>query len=234
MEYGGKVIGMSKFAIFSIPKDKIIRTYESTYQKSLAIDEDNEIHFEMLESNGEYWYREDAYYYDSNTEEVMYNEDFTISEQEQQQINTPEPDTEIFGSFYNYVKVPQVQTVVSSNWQNIATLNAIGLKNGTYRIGFSYGWNHDHNNSDFLARFQLDGNDLGEIHQQEPKESGGSFGSTGTNQKYVAQRVFIEELQGDHTITFDIASERIYGNNDDGYGKESSVWDVVVEIWRVL
>lgn len=71
---------------------------------------------------------------------------------------------------------------------------------GDYEITVHYMWNLDATGSDFVSNVLLDGNPLGVNHEQEPQDSAGSFGTTGTNQKFPATRVFKQSLSGSQTI----------------------------------
>ena len=80
--------------------------------------------------------------------------------------------------------------------------------------------------SDFEAEFLEDSSPMGEIHKQEPKDSAGTFGTTGTSQRHVAHKVFFT------TLTAGVHTFELNYRTDNG-GDESSIWDAVVEIWRV-
>ncbi|MEM7310984.1 MAG: hypothetical protein AAF682_30220 [Planctomycetota bacterium] len=96
---------------------------------------------------------------------------------------------------------------------------------GTYRVAFSYGWNYDDNATDFEARFLLDGV-ASNLHVQEPKDIAGTFGSTGTDQRFYVNRVLYFDLTaGTHDLDLEYRSTLA--------GAEASIWDAVIEIWRV-
>jgi hypothetical protein len=64
------------------------------------------------------------------------------------------------------------------------TLSAVVAEAGTYRLDYSYQWNHDATNNDFVAQIKRDG--VREyFHRQEPKDSVGS-GPGSTDQVYPA------------------------------------------------
>jgi hypothetical protein len=139
---------------------------------------------------------------------------------------TPPAVDVIFGSQFARSESLNVSTVVGNvNWQNKVTLTTTDLPSGTYRIGIAYGWNHDGATNDFEARFRLNGTDMGEIHLQEPQDTAGTFGSTGTNQRMYVNRVFYQTISGVNIITLD------YRTNSSV--DESSIWDAVIEMWRV-
>lgn len=60
------------------------------------------------------------------------------------------------------------------------TLSAVVATAGTYRLDYSYLWNHDSTNTDFIAQIKRDGT-REYLHRQEPKDSGGA-GPGGTDQ----------------------------------------------------
>lgn len=103
---------------------------------------------------------------------------------------------------------------------------------GDYVIIVSYGWNSDTTSSSFEARFQedVDGGgyvDLGEIHQAEPTDSAGSFGATGSSQRYYVTRVFHRSL------TSGIYSWRLQWRTASA-GTEASIWDVSISVLSVV
>ncbi|MFC1615576.1 hypothetical protein ACFL21_00400 [Patescibacteria group bacterium] len=131
----------------------------------------------------------------------------------------------IFGTEFQKAESEVVSTNLTDVFANKVTLVTSDLPSGTYRIGISYGWNHDNDTSDFEGRIQLNAVDLGEIHKQEPKDKDGTWGVTGVTQRYYLSRTYFETLSGVNTITIDYRS--------DISGKASSVWDASIELWRV-
>jgi len=132
----------------------------------------------------------------------------------------------IFGSEFQISQSLGVTTTTSTTFQNKVTLTTTLLPAGTYRLGVSYGWNHDSQQNDFEARIREGGIDIGEIHKQEPKDSAGSFSTTGSSQRYYVQRTLYRTLtSGVQTYTLDFRT--------DSGGDESSMWDAVIELWRV-
>jgi len=131
----------------------------------------------------------------------------------------------VFGTQFQVAQDVAVSTTTATAFTNKVTMNLVALPAGTYRVGVAYGWNHDAQGNDFEARVQLDAADIGEIHKQEPKDSAGAFGATGTSQRHLASRTHYLVLDGDHTITLDFRT--------DVAGTESSIWDATIELWRV-
>lgn len=136
-------------------------------------------------------------------------------------------DGSLVGTEYQRAESLGVSSTNSLVFQNKVTLNTTVLPAGTYRVAFIYGWNHNATDSDFEAEFLEDSSSMGEIHKQEPQDSAGVFGTTGTSQRYYENRVF-------HT-TFVSAASHTYELNwrtDDG-GDTSSIWEAIIELWRV-
>lgn len=106
------------------------------------------------------------------------------------------------------------------------TLGPHELSQGTYELLVSYGWNADSTSSDFLAFVHQNGVQLGQTHQQEPKDAGGSFLSTGTNQKLYTTRAFSLDLPaGIYTWTLSFGPEKA--------GNEASMWDALMRVRKV-
>jgi hypothetical protein len=132
----------------------------------------------------------------------------------------------IFGSDLHTAESVAVSTTTSTSFQNKVSMVTGTLAGGTYRLEVSYGWSADRTNSNFLARVQQDGSDLGQMHEEEPKDAGGSFGSTGTDQKHYATRVYHLSLSAQsYTFTLD------YGHQQ--AGSEASMWDAYMTLWRM-
>lgn len=132
----------------------------------------------------------------------------------------------IFGTEFQVAEDATVSTTTSTTFQNKLTLTTTSVPAGTYRVAFHYGWNHDATSNDFEAQYVEDTVAIGEIHKQEPQDSGGTFGTTGTSQRYVASKVFYRTLTaGVHTYDLEFRT--------DSGGTESSIWDAIIEFWRV-
>jgi hypothetical protein len=118
-----------------------------------------------------------------------------------------------------------VSTTTSTTFQPKINATTPSIPAGTYRIGVSYGWNHDGVQDDFEAQLRLDGVVQGEIHKEEPSEAGGAFGSTGTDQRFYAYRVFYVTLtSGSHTMVLEYRTDTAL--------VASSIWGAVIELWR--
>ncbi len=120
-----------------------------------------------------------------------------------------------------------------TNWVNRINVNTSSLEAGDYELILSYGYNHNATNSDFESRLSFDGTILGDVfgngttHKQEPKDSSGSGGSSGSSQQFAFTKVF--ELNGLTTgvkpIVFDFRS--------DDSSDLSTTWDVYIKLIRV-
>ncbi len=131
----------------------------------------------------------------------------------------------IFGSEYQYAESLTVAVTNSTTLIQKLRLTTSNLPAGTYRLGWSWLFNHDSNGDDFLGRVQLDDiTTYGEI-QVEPKDSAGNFNATGSNQKYPVCGFANIVLSGLHTVDIDFATSNAVN--------ESSIWDARLELWRV-
>jgi len=132
----------------------------------------------------------------------------------------------VFGQHFQKAESVGVTTTTSTTFLNKLSHTTTNLPAGKYRVSISYGWNHNSVSNDFEARFLEDSVAFNEIHKQEPKDAAGNFGSTGTSQRYYTDRTFYRDLSaGPHTYDFEFRT--------DISGTASSVWEVVLEIWRV-
>lgn len=136
----------------------------------------------------------------------------------------------VFGSQLNLAESTAVSTTTSTTFQLKLRMPAVGdvtLPAGTYLLGISYGWNHNATNSDFEAEIRENDVRIGEHHKQEPKDSTGIFGATGSSQRRYTQREFHRVLSaGD--FHWDIRFRTDNGSD------QSSIWDVYMRIWRLL
>jgi hypothetical protein len=92
-----------------------------------------------------------------------------------------------------------VSTTTSTTFQTkVEILNAV-IAAGVYKFTTSYGWNLDSVSFDIEVKLQEKVGagayaDLGEIHKQEPSENAGTFGITGSDQRFYTSRVFTRAL----------------------------------------
>lgn len=133
---------------------------------------------------------------------------------------------DFFGTQYQYTDSDAVSTTTSTTFQQKLRLTTASIPAGTYRIGWSYQWNHDSTNNGYEGRVQIDDSTEIMFHQQEPQDSGGTFGTTGTDQQYqLSGFKHISLTAGVHTIDID------YRTNNGA--NASSIWNARIEIWRV-
>jgi hypothetical protein len=132
----------------------------------------------------------------------------------------------VFGSRYQDAVDNAISTTTSDAFQQKLRLSVRSVPAGRYRLDVSYMWNHDATDSDFEARVQQnDAVDL-YLHKEEPKDSSGIFGATGTSQRHPAHKTIILDLAtGSHDFDLDYRS--------DFPGVESSIWDAVLSFWRI-
>lgn len=108
------------------------------------------------------------------------------------------------------------------------TLNFTAAHSTDYRIAISYIWSNDAVANDFRGQLLLDGTPLWE-HRQEPQDSAGADGGTGsgTDQRYLASYEEIVNLtSGPHTLVFQFASS--------GVGVEAAVYQADLTVERFL
>lgn len=134
---------------------------------------------------------------------------------------------EEFGKWFSYADDPGVSTTTSTSFRDKVVLITPYLPEGLYRVAFGYGWSCNSTSRDFESRLLEDGQQLGQLHRQEPKDASGSFGSTGTDQRHVGGlRAFYRELsEGVHSYELQY---RTVSN-----GVISSIWDALIEFWRI-
>lgn len=144
-------------------------------------------------------------------------------------------DLPIFGQNFEYHQSLGVSITTSATFQNKLSFTTASLPAGTYRIGWAYGWNHDATDTNFESRLVLDGDtdvdDLLMFHVQEPSDSGGTgagrYSACGTDQnnRNSGFRYITFGSPGTHTIDLDYRTSSA--------GDESSIFDAIVELWRV-
>ena len=106
------------------------------------------------------------------------------------------------------------------------TLNFTPQVAGTFVIEWGYQWNHNATNTDFEGWLTEGGVQLGERHKQEPQDSGGSFGSTGSDQKFAHFRRRYRSL-GTTPQTYAIRFRTT--DSDD----QSSIWEAFISARRI-
>jgi len=134
----------------------------------------------------------------------------------------------IFGSNFNVSTSQGVSVTTSTTFQNKISLTTTTLSSGTYRIGVSYGWSYDSSSDDFESRVLFDSVQIGATHFEEPSDSlGTSWSGTGTDQRHYIGRTFYKTITGSTTHTINLQYRSTVA------GTSASIWDAVVELWRV-
>ena len=136
------------------------------------------------------------------------------------------PSSFVFGTGFDSEQSLAISTTTSTTFQTKVTFSYTPPAAGKYLLLVSYGWNHDATNSDFEARVQQDAVTLGQIHKQEPQDSGGGD-PTGTDQRYLAMRYYLLDF-----TTTTAKSFTLQYRTDDA-GDESSIWDAYLCCFRV-
>jgi hypothetical protein len=133
-------------------------------------------------------------------------------------------DLPVFGQNYKFAVDRTVTTTTELSVEKLV-LDVDVMSDGFYRIGWSYNWNHDSTGYDFLAKIKIDNMIIME-HRQEPKDSAGRFGNTGTDQKI--------PVGGFDVVKLTKGKKRIilsFGSSKNRY--RSSIWNIALEFWRV-
>jgi hypothetical protein len=140
----------------------------------------------------------------------------------------------VYGTNFNqFILASETNTSAPhTTWVNIINGNTTSLDAGDYELSISYGWNHAATNSDFESRLTFDGSILDNIfsngvtHKQEPKDSAGTGGGSGTSQQLSFDKTFPLTLtSGVKTVVFDIRS--------DDASDTSTAWGVYIKLIRV-
>lgn len=132
----------------------------------------------------------------------------------------------IFGDGFSFVNEWEITTNNTTTWESKALLEFPMIAGHTVRWGWTYMWNYDATTRDFLAKILVNGVEYF-LHQQEPKDTGGGFGSTGTDQKHPASGFdyFTATATGNTTIEIQYRSSL--------NGTRASIWECRLEQWRV-
>jgi len=136
-------------------------------------------------------------------------------------------DYPVFGTEYFRAESLGLTTSTSTAFLNKTTLTVNNLVGGVYRIGVSYGWNHNNASNDFESRIQENNVNIVEIHKQEPKDPQGNFGNSGTSQRHYIDRIIYRTLLPATSYTYDLDFRT------DANGTASGIWEAIIEFWRV-
>lgn len=137
----------------------------------------------------------------------------------------------VFGTEFTFAESLGVTSTTSTAYQFKVGTNPVSLPAGTYRIEVTYGWNTDNTSVDFEAVMAENQNEfgwfiMGEPHRQEPKDSNGSFSSTGTDQRHYVSRHFYR------TVSAGTYRWGIWFRTTQDY-RTASIWDATISYWRV-
>ena len=140
----------------------------------------------------------------------------------------------VYGTNFNqFISASETNTSAPhTTWVNIINNSTGSLDAGDYELSICYGWNHNATNSDFESRLTFDGSILDNIfgngvtHKEEPKDSAGTGGSSGSSQQLPFDKTFPLTLtSGVKTVVFDIRS--------DDASDTSTAWGVYIKLIRV-
>ena len=162
------------------------------------------------------------------------NVSITVDQQGRITLASSGPASSVYGTNFNqFILSTETNTSAPHNtWVSVINSSTSSLVAGDYELSISYGCNHNATNSDFESRLIFDGVTLGDIfsngvtHKQEPKDSAGSGGSSGSSQQFGFAKTFPLTLtSGVKPVLFDIRS--------DDATDLSTVWDVYIKLIRV-
>lgn len=140
--------------------------------------------------------------------------------------DTGNASTLIFGTEFHQAESLGITTSNAIVMLGKTKLTTASLPAGQYRIGWSYTWNHNETRNDFLGQVIVDGVDVISAIRQEPSDSNGNNGSTGSDQSYNHSGfAYVTLTAGVHDIDIEFASS--------SSGIDSSIWDARLELWRV-
>ena len=130
----------------------------------------------------------------------------------------------------NSVYDASVSTTTSITFQTKVELLNASIVAGKHRFIVSYGWNVDSTASDIEVKLQEKVGagayaDLGELHKAEPSESAGTFGITGSDQRFYTSRIF------ERTLTTGTYSWRVQYRSETTVA--ASIWETLVRVEAV-
>lgn len=129
----------------------------------------------------------------------------------------------IFGTHAQYWSNSNIVSTTSTFPLQI--LNAVvNLVAGNYVVHVAYNWNCNSTTKDFISILDLNGNIIRK-HRQEPKDSAGSFGSTGTDQQHATSFFNMLTLTDADILTLSVASSQS--------GTRVSIWDAQIFLYRI-
>lgn len=132
----------------------------------------------------------------------------------------------VFGQDFSLNQSNNITSTTSRGWQNKVTLSVNLAANRQFRLGYKFQMNADTTGTDMMARLLSNGAELWQF-RQEPKDSSGSFGNTGTDQRHMISGFdYINTVTtGVHTFSLQFRSNS---------GSNTSIWGANLELWRTL
>jgi hypothetical protein len=132
----------------------------------------------------------------------------------------------VFGDGFSSANEFNTTTNSTTSWQTKVTLQFPMIAGHTVRLGWGYMWNYNSTTSDFQGRIRVNGQEY-LLHHQEPKDSAGNYGSTGSDQRQPACGFDYFTATSTGTVTLDV-QYRASSN-----GVLASIWEARLEQWRV-
>jgi len=131
----------------------------------------------------------------------------------------------VWGSDAAFAESLTVSTSTKTSETAKVVLNVTASDAGVYRLAWSYNWNADTTSYDFEGLVIDQNKTQIMLHKQEPKDSGGAFEKTGSDQQHQAGGFrYLDLSKGSHTFTLMWRSS--------SNGNEASIWDASLEFWR--
>lgn len=96
-----------------------------------------------------------------------------------------------------------------------------------YKISIDYTWAYDEGTTDFIAELLIDGVVVRE-HQQEPKETGGSDGGAGTDQRHMANMGYKHDATSGTPFNVQMRFRSSTG------GVEATIRDSIITVERFI
>lgn len=131
-----------------------------------------------------------------------------------------------FGSEFEYFESLGISTSTLSTFIPKINVTTASKPIGIYKVNWSYGWNYNATNTNFIAEIQADATTVME-HVQEPSDSGGNWNATGTDQRFRAAGSFYLNVTAASTI------DLLLQFRSENAGTNASMFDARIDIWKV-
>lgn len=137
----------------------------------------------------------------------------------------------VYGDNYRYAADNTLSITASDVFQTKIVLPVgVLISNAVYELDVSYKWNHSATNNDFEARIlDINNNALAYLdgyHKQEPKDAGGNWEGTNSEQRHPTHERY-------PIIGGGVAQQYTLQYRTDSVGISSSIWDVLLTFKRV-